>query len=130
MTVDAVEQISKILQITTTILGLTVTAVATSLPELTVALLAAFKRDAQDNKVVVGTLIGSNIINLTLFSALVVLHSGRPVISMTEQLFLMLTTAVFSFLIASYKGTTITKFASLFLLVLFVVFILITFQYA
>jgi len=67
VTVNSVEDLSLILGLTTTFLGLTLTAIATSLPELMLSLIAT-KKD--ENKVVLGTLIGSNIFNLSLFQPL------------------------------------------------------------
>lgn len=128
VTVNAVTQLSKILHLSTTVLGLTLTAIATSLPEMLMSLTASSKKD---NKVVLGTLIGSNIFNLTLFPAIILSSTIdlkiKKFISIKEVFFLMLVTVAFYMIIKKYSGEVISKKVSVFLISLFALFTIFTF---
>lgn len=124
VTVETVSQLSLILGLSTTVLGLTLTAIATSMPELILTVLASRKHE---NKVVIGTLIGSNIFNLTLFPALILISSQPIAMAPTEFVFLLLATLATSLTILYYKGTTIPKKVSFGFLLIFLGFIYTTF---
>lgn len=130
ITVSSVEQLSLILGLTTTFLGLTLTAVATSLPELILSIIAT-KKD--ENKVVLGTLIGSNIFNLSLFPAIILSSTMdfkiRKFVTIKELLFLLLITAIFYSLIIKKKGTVIEKKMSILLMLIFPLFTLFIFYF-
>jgi cation:H+ antiporter len=59
--VEGASNIARLYGITETVIGLTLVAVGTSLPELATSVIAAFKRQAD---VAVGNVIGSNVFNL------------------------------------------------------------------
>jgi cation:H+ antiporter len=104
MTVLSIESISKILGISTTILGLTVSAIATSLPELFTTLISE-KEHAE--KITIGNIIGSQIYNLLLVGGFVFLISGKINLSLGDWIFFFLETIFFSAIIFSYKGKEI-----------------------
>lgn len=128
ITVTAVETLADLLVISTTLLGLSLTAIATSLPELLMAIIASNK---EDNKVVLGTLIGSNIFNLTLFPAIVLFstigYKIRKFISIKEIFFLLLITVTFYFVVQRNLGKNISKKTSLVLITLFPIFMYFVF---
>lgn len=128
ITVNAVEELSHVLHLSTTVLGLTLTAIATSLPELLTSIIASSKKD---NKVVLGTLMGSNIFNLTIFPAIILwtTHGVRikKFISTKEIFFLILSTVVFYFIVKKYNGTTIRKDISIMMITIFAVFSVVIF---
>ncbi|MBP7740713.1 sodium:calcium antiporter [Candidatus Woesebacteria bacterium] len=123
VTVDSIAELSKILGLSTTILGLTLTAVATSLPELLTSIIASKKKD---NKVVLGTLIGSNIFNLTLFAAIILNYTTdfriKKFVSIKEIFFLIFSTLIFYIIVKKYSGKVITKEISLLFITIFAVF--------
>ncbi len=127
ITVTSVESISLTIGISTTILGLTLTSIATSLPELLMSLMSNNK----NNKVALGTLMGSNIFNLTLFPTIILYNSSnyeiKKLISITEIFFLILITTIFYGIIKKYKGKTIPKEISIILITYFIMFILFIF---
>jgi cation:H+ antiporter len=61
MVVNSSVEIAKDLGVTETVVGLTIIAFSTSLPELATTIVAAYKRHTE---VAVGTIVGSNIFNL------------------------------------------------------------------
>lgn len=130
VTVNAVENLSVILGLTTTFLGLTLTAIATSLPELLLSIIATRKNE---NKVVLGTLIGSNIFNLSLFPAIVLAASTNiriiKFVTIKDLLFLLLTTAIFYSLVIKKQGTVIDKKMSILLMLIFPLFTLFIFYF-
>lgn len=130
VTVKSVEDLSVILGLSTTFLGLTLTAIATSLPELITALVASSKNE---NKVILGTLIGSNIFNLTLFPAIILFSSMqikiKKFVTLQELLFLLLITAIFYSIIIKKQGTVIDKKISILLMLLFPIFTLFIYYF-
>ncbi|MBU0974479.1 hypothetical protein KKD03_02145 [Patescibacteria group bacterium] len=123
ITVNSVTDLSHILHLSTTVLGLTLTAIATSLPELLMSIIASNKKDS---KIVLGTLIGSNIFNLTLFPAIILTSTVgfqiKKFISIKEIFFLLLSTLVFYLIIKKRNGETISKDISVLLITIFAVY--------
>jgi Ca2+/Na+ antiporter len=130
VTVRSVENLSVILGLTTTFLGLTLTAVATSLPELLLSTIASRK---EENKVVLGTLIGSNIFNLSLFPAIILFSTMgeriKKFITIKEMFFLLLITALFYSLVIKKQGTVIEKTMSILLILIFPIFTLFIYYF-
>lgn len=130
ITVDAVENLAQILNLSTTFLGLTLTAIATSLPELLLSLIASKQ---SENKVVLGTLIGSNIFNLSLFPAIILFSTIdlkiKKFITIKEVFFLLLITALFYSIIVKSQGTIISKKVSIVLMLLFPLFTFFIFYF-
>jgi cation:H+ antiporter len=60
-TIDAASEISRRFGVSELVIGLTVVAVGTSLPELAASIMAAFRREAD---ITIGNVIGSNIFNM------------------------------------------------------------------
>jgi len=124
ITVNAVERLAQIWNISSTVLGLTLTAVSTSMPELITILLA--ERN-EENKVVVGTLIGSNIFNLTLFPAILLFNSiHKSYLPISNLLFLLTVTLAFVYVLFKYRLKEVKHRMGLGLILLFVIFALST----
>ncbi len=123
ITVNSITDLSTILNLSTTVLGLTLTAVATSLPEMLMSIVASNKND---NKVVLGTLVGSNIFNLTLFPAIILFSTIdlkiKKFVSIKEIFFLMLSTLVFYIIVKKYNGSVISREISVLLISIFALF--------
>jgi len=89
ITVIQVENISLLTGLSTTFFGLTLTAIATSLPELVTTL---FSQNDHQDKLTAGNIIGSNIYNLLLIGGLVLLLTPRPfvrILPLTDFVFLL-----------------------------------------
>lgn len=120
----AIQELAVIWQLTTTSLGLTLVATATSLPELVTILVAGLKGE---DKITVGTLIGANIYNLGLISGILSLSTPQNQVSFSEQLFLLISMLLFTGVILFWQGRRVPRqlgglFILLFLLFVFQVF--------
>jgi cation:H+ antiporter len=71
-------EFAKLVGVSELVIGLTIVALGTSLPELATSIVAARRNDAD---IVVGNVIGSNIFNMLLILALVAVISPVPVAS-------------------------------------------------
>ncbi len=74
--VDSAVQIAKALGVSELLIGLTIVAVGTSLPEVATSVVAALKRESD---VAVGNVVGSNIFNLLGVLGLSALLSPKPI---------------------------------------------------
>ncbi len=123
VTVNAVNSLAAIFGFATSVLGLTLTALSTSLPELLMTILAARKHE---NKVVLGTLVGSNVFNLSLFPGIILLFNGGGPTSTWELFSLLIITIFFSVMIFMYSGKKIPKKTGFALLLFYIVFVVKT----
>ncbi|MDG1431719.1 MAG: calcium/sodium antiporter [Paracoccaceae bacterium] len=74
--VDSATEIARMFHVSDTIIGLTLVAVGTSLPELATTVMAALRRQAE---VAIGNVIGSNMFNLLAIIGLTALIGPLPV---------------------------------------------------
>lgn len=101
LVVNSVEAISLLTGISTTILGLTLIAVATSLPEL---LTTIFSQEDHQEKITVGNVLGSNIYNLLLIGGIISLFPSAISIQQKEWVWLAVVTLGFVGVLRYYKG--------------------------
>lgn len=120
--VASTEKLSLITGLSTGVLGLTLTAVATSLPEL---LTTIFSQEEHQEKMTVGNIIGSNIYNLFLIGGIVDLFSTTTNLTQINWLTLNLTTILLVLTIFTFRGKTVPKLIGLVFLLLFVTYILL-----
>lgn len=118
--VNAVTNMAESFDISTTLLGLTLTAISTSLPELLLTIIATKE---QEDKVVVGTLIGSNLFNLTLFPAIIAFSQLPYEIASIDMNFLLISVCLFVSALFYFKSEDIPKSVSVFSLIAFLLFI-------
>lgn len=121
LVVDSVETISIITGISTTILGLTLTAVATSLPEL---LTTIFSQNGNQEKITVGNILGSNIYNLLLIGGIIMLFPSTIVIPLKEWVWLAIATIGFVLILRYYSGKRPSKWSGVMLILLFIIYLL------
>lgn len=79
--VDGATNIARALQIPELVIGLTLVAVGTSLPEMATSIIATFRRE---NDIAVGNIVGSNIANLLLIMGLTIFI--RPIVLTTDPI--------------------------------------------
>lgn len=120
--VISVEQISRLTGFSMTALGLSVTAIATSLPELIATVLS--QKDRED-KIAIGNIIGSNIYNLVLIGGVMLLLSPWGIIQIQEITMMALSAAVLGLIVVFFKGRNVPAAVSFLLFSLFVVHILL-----
>ena len=76
LVVKGTVQIALSLGVSETVVGLSIVAFATSLPELATTVVAAYKRETE---VAIGTIIGSNVFNLLAIMGVASVASSRPI---------------------------------------------------
>jgi len=121
MAVTSIEKIAVLTGYSTTILGLSITAIATSMPEL---LTTIFSRKKDEGKIAIGNILGSNIYNLLLVGGIISLFSKPVTITPFEWTMFFLATAFLVSLIFLYRGRKVPKKIGIVLLLFFVVYLL------
>lgn len=74
--IEGAQEIAEAYDVSEAVIGLTIVAVGTSLPELATAVMAAIRKQAD---VIMGSVIGSNIFNLTLIFGAAAVVTDMPV---------------------------------------------------
>lgn len=119
--VYSVEKISLLSGYSTAFLGFSITAVATSLPELLTIL---FSRKKDQKKMAIGNILGSNIYNLLFIGGIISLFSDKKIVFGLGGYFLIFSAACGAILIFVYTGRKIPKKIGLVLLFFFFIYIL------
>lgn len=119
VTVDAATSIAKALNVADRIIGLTVVAFGTSLPELVTSVTAAFKGKAD---IAVGNIVGSNIFNiLFVVGTVAVIHPVPFDTSFIPDALAAILSAALLWLLSS-KDRKLARGGGLFMLVIFAVY--------
>lgn len=114
LVVSSVEGISQAVGYSTTILGLSLTAIATSIPEL---LTTIFSQGDDEEKLTAGNIIGSNIYNLLLVGGISLLFSTSVYVRVLDWALLGFVTLLFIFILKRFKGRVVPKRVGLLLFV-------------
>ena len=123
--VDAAISIASELGISTTVIGLTLVALGTSLPELAVSIAAARKRWGM---MVIGNVIGSNIANILLAIGISAGFSTIPLVdAIVDNVVLMVFLAMAMVIFVRYRGVFDRRIGILFITV-YVAFIAMIFM--
>ncbi|MBA1342681.1 MAG: putative membrane protein [ANME-2 cluster archaeon] len=123
--VDAAIGIASELGISTTVIGLTLVALGTSLPELAVSIAAARKRWGM---MVIGNVIGSNIANILLAIGISAGFSSIPLVdAIVDNVVLMVFLAMAMVIFVRYRGVFDRRVGILFIMV-YVAFIAMIFM--
>lgn len=112
--------IAKLFQMSDAVIGLTIVAIGTSLPELITSIVASYKKEAD---IAIGSVVGSNIFNILSILGITALifpvsSAGINIIDLSVMLF----TAIILFPL-SRTGFSITRLEGAFLLAGYVVYI-------
>ncbi len=124
--INATENLTNLLNISATFIGLTIVAVGTSLPELVTSVLSIKKKRLN---LALGNVVGANIINLTLLFSLAMIISGNGGIMLNaKDLYTLLPAVILSTLILAlpvlFKKRTY-KFQGFLLLSLYAIYCII-----
>lgn len=131
LTIDSARYLAKKFGISPLIIGLTVIAFGTSLPELSVSLISSITAKLNDlpSDIAVGNIIGSNIANLTLvlgFSAVYVKFKIQKKILKFDFPFLILISILFLVFLSQFDSTlVINRIEGFILLFLFLLYMLL-----
>ena len=120
MAVSAIEEFSYLTKISTTVIGLSLTAIVTSLPEL---LTTIFSQKEHQAKLTMGNILGSNIYNLLLIGGFINLLSGKNGIAMKDWIVMLFVTGLFLFILKRFSGRNIPKKYGVILLIIFVFYL-------
>lgn len=119
--VESVEAISLLTKINTTILGLTLTSITTSLPELLTTIISL--KNNQE-KLTLGNIIGSNIYNLLLVGSIITSIKQHPsAISNLTWFWLIFSTALFVLTIKLYRNQKPPRYIGLIGLAFFFIYL-------
>ncbi|OGM24662.1 hypothetical protein A3D00_00300 [Candidatus Woesebacteria bacterium RIFCSPHIGHO2_02_FULL_38_9] len=118
--VSSVENISLATGLSTTFLGLTLTAIVTSLPEL---LTTIFSQEEDQEKITIGNIIGSNIYNLLFIGGLITLFSPTKNLLIGDLIWLIITTIFFVYILKHYKGKPVPRRIGALLLLVFIIYL-------
>ncbi len=121
--VDGVQQLSRDLGTAQSVLGLTLVAGATSLPELVTSVLAAIRKETD---IAIGNIIGSNILNIFLVlgvSAVIKPIDFDP--ALNAQLLILLLASLFLILVirTGKISRTVSRIEGAFLILLYICFL-------
>ena len=119
--VDNAKQIAEYLKIDSLIIGLTIVAIGTSLPELVTSIVAARKGE---NDIAIANVIGSNIYNVLLILGLSSII--RPLNVATNPNFIDLIIMTFTtvlFYIFVFKNKSIKRWQGITLLILYIAYV-------
>ena len=119
LAVSSVEEIANATGIATSVLGLSLTAIATSLPELVVTI-TSFRQHQE--KLLIGNIIGSNVYNLLLIGGTIGLFS--PIRLDHGWTMFAIATVLFSVILFSFGGKTVPKRVGGGLLLVFALYLL------
>mgnify|MGYP001073155812 CR=1 FL=1 len=118
--VDSMEELAILSGYSTTIFGLTLTAIATSLPEL-LTTIQSQKED--EDKITIGNLLGSSLFNLLFIGGLANITGGSMKLPIVEAMFLIISAILFFGVVTFYKGKNIPKWVGMLLIAIFVFYI-------
>jgi len=120
LVVISTENLSLITGYSTTVLGLSLTAIASSFPEL---LTTIFSQEENQAKLTIGDIIGSNIYNLLFIGGVISLISPISNIQNTSLIFLVITTILFAIIVKHFKGAKVPVWVGLLILPLFIFYL-------
>lgn len=115
ITVINAELLSAMLGLSTTVFGLTATAITTSLPELVVTLVSEKKGE---DKIALGNILGSNICNLGLIGGLTLIFPNQTNLTPIIWFYFIGTSILTLLLVIKFKGNVIPKWVGATLLIL------------
>lgn len=118
--VDGATFIANKFKIPPIVIGMTIVAIGTSLPEITISVLASFKGS---NGMAIGNILGSNILNICLVLGLVACFSAVPVKKQTIKIdipFLIILETIL--LVLGLIGGSLSRLDGVILCVLFIGF--------
>lgn len=120
LVVTAMEDLAAISGYSTTVLGLTLTGLATSLPDIFTAV-SSQKKD--EDKLTIGHVTGGSLYNLLFIGGVINIVGGKMLISNIEALFLLGSVIFFCIILRFYKGRDVPKWIGLVLFLLFCIYI-------
>jgi len=114
--------IAKRINIPEILIGLTIVALGTSMPELIVTVISANK---QDSNLIIGNAIGSNLCNLLLVLGLMAVIKPIKIDNQAKNIHIPILLLVTIFVLLMGLSSTIDRIEGIILLILFMIWILV-----
>ena len=123
MVVNSASEIALKLGMSENLVGLTIVALGTSLPEFVTSVMATKKGELE---IAIGNIIGSNIFNILLILGVASLISpmGVSVVAICDVMFMVFTVSLFIFL--TVKEKELNKKSGILLIMMYIVYLIIT----
>ena len=120
-TVDAATNIARIIGISERVIGLTIVALGTSLPELVTSVMAATKHEAD---IAVGNIVGSNIFNLlfVIGTAALITPVAYEQKFLFDSIVAILSVALLWFCVVFYKKRTLQRWEGIVMLMAYALY--------
>ena len=119
--VNSAIRVAQSYAISEAIIGLTIVAVGTAIPELTTTIISSIKKN---NELVIGNILGSNIFNILGILGITLLIENIPVTDemMKKGIWEMIATTIFFIMILKF-AKSLSRILSLFMLTLYSVYV-------
>lgn len=126
LVVDNAIKIATFWGVSQNLIGLTIVALGTSLPELFTAISSALKKQAD---MIIGNVVGSNILNLLFVLGITLLFTNIPItgVNLFDMFVLLATTIALMFLIEMRKKGVLGRFEGFVFILLYVVYLIYIF---
>lgn len=120
LVVSSMEDLATISGYSTTILGLTLAGIATSLPDVFTAVMS---QKSDEDKLTIGHITGGSLYNLLFIGGVTNILGGDMSLGKVEILFLLGLVLLFCLIIKFYSGKNIPRWLGIFLLLIFFIYI-------
>ena len=119
--VNSAIRVAQSYAISEAVIGLTIVAVGTAIPELTTTIISSIKKN---NELVIGNILGSNIFNILGILGITLLIENIPVTDemMKKGIWEMIATTIFFIMILKF-AKSLSRILSLFMLTLYSVYV-------
>ena len=114
--------LANLLNISQTVIGVTVVAVGTSLPELAVSIIGLIKHQ---EKLVIGNILGSNMFNVFFGGGILGLYEVHSLGNNQTLIFFLIFSLILSLILHKFKGEEIPRFYGVLLLFLYGAYLLL-----
>ena len=122
--IDAGEKLALMFHVPDVILGATLVAIGTSLPELTISLVALGRKGSSvEEKLVVGNILGSNIFNIFFGAGILGLFGVSRLPLVVSLIAFIVFTFLFSLLLYGFRGTRVPRMWGISFLLLYGVYL-------
>ena len=118
--IDGSVQIAEYYKVSERVIGLSLIAIGTSLPELTTAIIASIKRN---HGIALGTVLGANMYNILVLLSLVEIIQPLSILNNIQGIDILVLGVSSFFLVLFIKNKNITKLNGLILLFIYILYV-------
>ena len=118
--IDGSVQIAEYYKVSERVIGLSLIAIGTSLPELTTAIIASIKKN---HGIALGTVLGANMYNILVLLSLVEIIQPLSILNNIQGIDILVLGVSSFFLVLFIKNKNITKLNGLILLFIYILYV-------